>query len=232
MAQNSKQFIASGAVERFRIVYLTAAEDRVAAAPSKDYPIVGVAADVRANDGERQDVVLSGVAAVTYGGTIAAGDLITAGAGGVALALAAGSSGAVLGRALVAGVSGDIGQVLLAPGQAGGGGGAMAATNKTPSAGIVALTDADNGTEIWVGGSAAATVRLMTDGLAPSFRCAVVNDIGGAGAAVSIVTYGAGGTLISPAGALAALTSRYDRATITPSPTAGSWLLDGALAAS
>jgi hypothetical protein len=71
-----------------------------------------------AGAGEPVDVVMSGVATVEYGGNVTVGALLTANATGQAIAAtaAAGSNVRVIGIAMVGGVSGDLGAVLLSPG--------------------------------------------------------------------------------------------------------------------
>ena len=79
------------------------------------YRIVKLGAAV-AND--RIDIVRSGISEVEYGGTIAAGDLLTADASGRAIVATAGAGTnvRVIGVAEVAGVLGDIGSLLIDPG--------------------------------------------------------------------------------------------------------------------
>lgn len=78
--------------------------------------IIGTSGQVAAaNAGDRQDVTLVGVDRVLLGGTVNAGDKITAGAGGVGVAAApaAGINNYVVGMALQGGASGDIILVLV-----------------------------------------------------------------------------------------------------------------------
>lgn len=108
-----KTFVAGAAVAAYRIVKFGASDSAVLqAAASTDAPI-GVTGILGAASGERVDVILSGVAEVEYGGTITRGALITADANGKAVAASAGNQ--IIGRAMVSGVSGDIGSVLLQP---------------------------------------------------------------------------------------------------------------------
>lgn len=80
--------------------------------------IIGVALyDVAA--GQTGTVQVAGVARVKLGGTVAAGDPITSDANGqgVVAAPAAGVNAYIVGVALEAGVSGDLIDVLIAPGR-------------------------------------------------------------------------------------------------------------------
>lgn len=74
-------------------------------------PVVTIVAN------ERLDVVLCGIAEITYGATVTRGQLLTSDAQGRAIpaAPAAGSNVRVIGIATVSGVSGDIGNVLISP---------------------------------------------------------------------------------------------------------------------
>ncbi|EIJ33326.1 capsid cement protein [Thiothrix nivea] len=106
-----KNFVAGAAVTANRIVKHGAADDAVIHGAAATDKLLGVA-DADAASGARVDVVLSGVADVAYGGTVARGDLLTADANGKAVVASTGNR--VVGVALVAGVAGDIGEVLLA----------------------------------------------------------------------------------------------------------------------
>lgn len=69
--------------------------------------------------GDRIDIIHSGVAEVDYGGTITRGQLVTSDADGkaVAAAPAAGVNNRVIGIAMLSGVDGDVGAVMLCPHQ-------------------------------------------------------------------------------------------------------------------
>ncbi|MDI3260048.1 MAG: hypothetical protein QJR02_10170 [Sinobacteraceae bacterium] len=130
----AKNFTATGAIGACLIVKANAnGTISVAAAPTD--PLLGVNAQVALNDGDRGDVIMSGIADVLYGATIAAGQLLTVNASGQAVpatrhthtentaasytqnaTTGPASPGMVIGVALVGGVAGDIGQVLIAPG--------------------------------------------------------------------------------------------------------------------
>jgi hypothetical protein len=115
----TKNFNAGAAVNAFRIVKMGADDNNVIQAAAATDALVGVSTCLAAASAEPVDVILSGVAEVTYGGNVTRGALLTSDANGkaVAAAPAAGANVAVIGRALVSGVDGDVGCVLLAPGQ-------------------------------------------------------------------------------------------------------------------
>lgn len=113
-----KSFSAGGAITAFRLVKLSAAETVVLAAAATDF-IIGVANEVAAASGERQDVVLSGVAFVEAGAAFALGATITADASGrgIVAAPAAGTNNRIVGIALeAAAAAGDVVRVLVSPG--------------------------------------------------------------------------------------------------------------------
>ncbi len=75
--------------------------------------IIGVADDVDVPAGHSVGVLVDGACEVLLGGTVAAGDFITANADGLGVA----GTGRVVGIALQAGVVGDIIDVLIQPGK-------------------------------------------------------------------------------------------------------------------
>lgn len=114
-----KTFNTGAAVPRSRIVKFGADERTVVVGAAAADALIGVSDDVPAPaTGDVVDVVLSGVATVEYGGTVAAGALLTSDATGRAITAtaAAGSNIRFIGVAMVAGVVGDLGAVLLSPG--------------------------------------------------------------------------------------------------------------------
>jgi hypothetical protein len=114
-----KTFNTGAAVAARRIVAFGADERTVIQAAAVSSVMFGVADDVAAPaTGDVIDVVLTGVATVEYGGTVAVGALLTSDSTGraVAAAPAAGVNNRVVGVAMVAGVVGDLGAVLLSPG--------------------------------------------------------------------------------------------------------------------
>ena len=112
-----KEFLADGAVTDGRIVKPGAAAGDAAHATAATDKILGVASHDAA-DNATVRIMVSGIAKVKAGGTIAAGDLITAGAAGVAVTAApgAGVNNRILGQAIEAAVSGDLFSVLLGQG--------------------------------------------------------------------------------------------------------------------
>lgn len=114
-----KTFNSGAAIARSRIVQFGADERTVIQSAAATNSHIGVADDIAtAGAGEPVDVVMSGVATVEYGGNVTVGALLTANATGQAIAAtaAAGSNVRVIGIAMVGGVSGDLGAVLLSPG--------------------------------------------------------------------------------------------------------------------
>jgi hypothetical protein len=114
-----KNFTAEAAIAAYRIVKPGTADGQVVQAAAVGDALIGVANEVGAAITERQDVVVAGVAYVEYGGAVTRGDWLTSDSVGRALAAApsAGTNNNVIGRALLSGVSGDIGSVLIAPGR-------------------------------------------------------------------------------------------------------------------
>lgn len=117
-----KTFTATASVNQARFVKFDA-DDRsvIQSAAAADFTI-GVS-DYNPNgtaaaSGERVDVQLTDIATVTYGGTVTRGQLVMSDASGRAItaAASAGANVRVCGVALVSGVSGDLGAVLLQPG--------------------------------------------------------------------------------------------------------------------
>ncbi len=85
-----KNFTASGAVAAHRIVKLDANGCAVQASSASD-AIVGVSENLGAADGERVDIVLSGIVEVDAGGSITVGDKLTADSNGKAVTASGGS---------------------------------------------------------------------------------------------------------------------------------------------
>lgn len=113
-----KNFIADGIINPYRIVkHNNSDNDVVQASAETDY-LLGVADEVGASSNTRADIIMSGIAQVEYGGTVTRGEELTSDANGKAISLNALPKGAnyrSIGRALVSGVSGDIGSVLIGP---------------------------------------------------------------------------------------------------------------------
>jgi len=115
----NKSYTAEGVIPAYRIVKFGAADGGVLAAAAATDKLIGVNDRLPfAVSGDRGDVVRVGIAEVEYGGTVAAGDLLTSDASGRAIVAtaAAGSNIRVIGVAEVAGVVGDIGSLCIEPG--------------------------------------------------------------------------------------------------------------------
>jgi hypothetical protein len=111
----AKTYYAGAAVSAHRIVKHGADETLAVQAAAATDKLMGVS-DLGADaSGESMDVIKSGIALVVYGGTVAAGDLLTSDADGKAVVAnpAATVSNRIIGVAEVAGVSGDIGSVCI-----------------------------------------------------------------------------------------------------------------------
>jgi len=114
-----KNYTAEGAIPAYRLVKFGAAEGSVLLATAAADKLIGV------NDrfaaavvGDRIDIVRTGIAEVEYGGTVAAGDLLTSDATGRAIVATAAAAANIrfIGVAEVAGVVGDIGSFMIKPG--------------------------------------------------------------------------------------------------------------------
>jgi len=113
----TRALTASGAITGQRIVAWTSGGKATQAAAAGD-PLIGIT-ELGASDGETVDVVVEGVPAVEFGGTIAYGDPLTADSQGRAVkaAPASGVTARVLGYAWLDAVAGDVGEVKIAPHQ-------------------------------------------------------------------------------------------------------------------
>lgn len=103
------------AIAAYTIVKFGTTEDQVVEAAAATDKLIGVSSEIDSAVGDRCDVIRSGIAPVLYGGTVAAGDLLTSNANGHAIATTT-ASNRIIGIAEVAGVAGDRGSVLICPG--------------------------------------------------------------------------------------------------------------------
>lgn len=112
----AKGFKAEAAIAAFTIVKMGSADGQVLAAAAVSDKLMGITSDVGPAINERCDVILSGIADVLYGGTVARGDLLTSDASGRATTAApgAGTNNRIIGIALLSGVVGDVGQCYIA----------------------------------------------------------------------------------------------------------------------
>ncbi|MCD7099113.1 hypothetical protein [Stenotrophomonas sp. MMGLT7] len=111
-------FLAGAAIAARRITKHGAADGEALQAAAATDALNGISTDIPTAAGMTVDVTRSGLAAVEYGGAVAAGQPLTADAQGraVAAAPAAGANVRIIGFAEVSGVLGDIGSVWIAPG--------------------------------------------------------------------------------------------------------------------
>lgn len=115
----TKSLTAGAAIAAYRIVKPSAlVPGAIAQAAGAAEYSIGVAGSIAAAaNGDRIEVILAGAAEVEYGGNVGTGDLLTSDADGkaVAAAPAAGVNSRIIGVAMVDGVAGDIGSVLISP---------------------------------------------------------------------------------------------------------------------
>lgn len=110
-----KAYNAESAVAAYTICKFGTTEDQVVEAAAATDKLIGVSSEIDSAIAERCDVIRSGIAPVLYGGTVAAGDLLTSDANGHAVATTT-ASDRIIGIAEVAGVDGDRGSVFISPG--------------------------------------------------------------------------------------------------------------------
>jgi len=112
---DSRSFKAEGAVARYSIVKPGASGGVVVGAAATD-KLLGTSDELDHVTGEMVDVAVGPLPKVRLGGTVAAGDWLTCNATGAAIATTT-ATNQVIGRAEIAGVSGDEITYLRALGQ-------------------------------------------------------------------------------------------------------------------
>lgn len=114
----ARNYTAGAAITAFRIVKSGANDGEVIQAAAATDLLMGVCGELAPASGERVDIHKIGIVRIEFGGTVTRGNPVTADASGraVAAAPAAGSNVRIIGFAEVSAVSGDIADVLLAPG--------------------------------------------------------------------------------------------------------------------
>lgn len=114
----TKTMTAGAAVRGRRFVMFGATDLLAVEADGAAAAILGASEQVDAALNDRVDVILVGTAEVVCGGVVTRGAWLTSDANGAAVAAApaAGVNANFAGRALAAGVAGDIISVLLSPG--------------------------------------------------------------------------------------------------------------------
>ncbi|BBL73668.1 hypothetical protein MishRS11D_07660 [Methylomagnum ishizawai] len=110
----TKNHTADAAIGAHRIVKAGSADRYVATATAATDALMGVSEYGCTAAGDGVDIIQSGIAEVYYGGTVTRGAPLTADGDGAAVA--AGEGDRVIGYAVIAGVAGDIGEVLVIPG--------------------------------------------------------------------------------------------------------------------
>lgn len=116
-----KTFVAGAAIQPGRLVKFDADDRTVIQGAAAADAVFGVSDSTpisAAATGERVDVVIGDIAPVVYGGTVTRGQLLMSDSTGRAIAAtaAAGTNVRTAGIAMVSGVVGDIGDILLSPG--------------------------------------------------------------------------------------------------------------------
>lgn len=107
----TKSLLSAGAILAHRIVKFDGSGSVVASTAVADKGI-GITDDLDVVSGEPVDVIVVGIAPVTYGGAVTEGDFLTSGTDGKAVAVTA-STDVVIGQAMVTGVDGDTGSIKL-----------------------------------------------------------------------------------------------------------------------
>ncbi len=117
-----RNFKAEAAIPAFTIVKNGTVDGNVLQATAIGDKLLGVSTDIAAAINERCDIILAGPATILFGGPVARGDLLTSDATGraVTAAPAAGVNNRIIGIAMVSGVVGDIGQMIVSQGSAQG----------------------------------------------------------------------------------------------------------------
>jgi hypothetical protein len=113
-----KTLIAGGTVAANRIVKFGSSDTAVVQAAAATDLLIGVSDNLGAASGEPLDIIMDGIALVVYGGNVTRGQLLTADSDGKAVAAAPAAEGSnrIIGVAMLSGVSGDIGSVLISQG--------------------------------------------------------------------------------------------------------------------
>lgn len=110
-----KSFAPGAAVSPYRICKIGAADGAVIQSAAATDVHIGIANALgAAATDDTVDVVMGGIAEVEYGGNVTRGARLTADADGKAIATVT-DKNAVIGIAMVSGVSGDIGSCFIAP---------------------------------------------------------------------------------------------------------------------
>ena len=114
-----KNFIADSALPAFSIASFGSADGHSTVSTGPTVVLLGITTDIPAAIGDRSDLIVEGLADVTYGGTVTRGDFLTSDASGraVTAAPAAGVNNFVIGMAFVSGVLGDVGSCILSQGK-------------------------------------------------------------------------------------------------------------------
>ncbi len=113
-----KTFVAGANINPNQLVKYGVDDNTVIPAAAATDSVIGATGAIGALSGDRIDVTLIGVEEVTYGGNVTRGDLVTSDVNGAVVTAApiAGANARIVGVAMVSGVAGDIGSVLVKPG--------------------------------------------------------------------------------------------------------------------
>jgi hypothetical protein len=111
----TKTLLAGAAILKNRIVVFGADDTHVIMASTATGTSIGISDNLGATAAEDTiDVIMNDIALVTLGGTVTAGDLLTADATGRAITTTT-ATNRVIGVAMESGVIDDIGSVLISP---------------------------------------------------------------------------------------------------------------------
>lgn len=106
---------ATAAIAAYTIVKFDVLDGNIVPAAAAADLLMGVSTDIPAAIGDRCDAQLDGICEVLYGGAVTRGQKLTSDASGRAVAAApgAGANVQIIGTAMVSGVLGDIGQIVI-----------------------------------------------------------------------------------------------------------------------
>lgn len=106
--------VAEAAIGEYLILKNGTADGNILVADDPDELLIGISTEIPSELGEHTDAIRGGIAPVIYGGTVAAGAMLTSDATGRAIATTTAGNW-VVGFAEVSGVVGDRGSVFVQP---------------------------------------------------------------------------------------------------------------------
>lgn len=105
---------AESKIEKHRFAAFGTNKDGAIQASVNNKPCLGVSAELDADAGDHADIVIAGITPIEYGGTVEAGQALTADAQGKAVSTTATTGAIAFGKAMVGGAAGDIGAINIA----------------------------------------------------------------------------------------------------------------------